>query len=119
MVQWGPADYSMSLGRIGEWNHPDIKRVERDVFEKCLAAGIQPRLELNKPEDAAPYIEMGVRHFCMNADIYILHDWLKSNGRALRDLVEGVESAPAAAAVGYRGANPGVDAVSPASPGSR
>ena len=22
MVQWGPADYSMSIGRSGEWNHP-------------------------------------------------------------------------------------------------
>jgi 4-hydroxy-2-oxoheptanedioate aldolase len=120
MVQWGPADYSMSLGRIGEWNHPDIKKVERYVFEKCLAAGVQPRLELSRPEDAAPFIEMGVRHFCMNADIYILHDWLKSNGRALRDLVEGVASAtPEPATVGYRGANPGVDAVSPATPGSR
>ncbi len=102
MVQWGPADYSMSIGRPGEWNHPDIKKVERYVFETCLAAGIPPRLELNRPEDAKPFLEMGVRHFCMNADIYILHDWLKANGKALRDIVEGVESAPVAAA-GYRG----------------
>jgi len=118
MVQWGPADYSMSVGRIGEWNHADMKKVERYVFEKCIAAGIPPRLELNRPEDAAPYLEMGVRDFCMNADIYILYDWLKQNGRALRDLAEGVASAPVAS-TGYRGAKPGVDAVSPSSPGSR
>jgi 2-keto-3-deoxy-L-rhamnonate aldolase RhmA len=115
MIQWGPADYAMSIGRPGDWYHPDIKKVERYVFEKCIAAGIPPRLELNRPDDAAPFLEMGVQHFCMNADIYIIHDWLRQNGRALRDLVEGVQS-QAVPSVGYRSAPEGSD-LGPGSPG--
>lgn len=101
MVQWGPADYAMSIGRPGDWYHPDVKRVERDVIERCLRAGVQPRAEITRPEEAAAYLEMGVRHFCIGTDIYIMYDWLLRNGKALRGLVEGtpVEATPE---VGYR-----------------
>ena len=69
MVQWGPADYSMSIGRPGEWNHPDVRRVERDVFERRIKAGVPPRAELNHPKDAARFLKMGVKDFCMGTDI--------------------------------------------------
>ncbi len=90
MVQWGPADYSMSIGRPGEWNHPDVRRVERDVFERCIKAGVPPRAELNNPKDAARFLEMGVKDFCMGTDIYVIYDWMRDNGKALRGLVEEV-----------------------------
>src|SRR6185295_10384779 len=73
MVQWGPADYSMSVGRAGEWNHPDVRRVERDVFERCIKAGVPPRAELNHPKDSARFLEMGVKDFCMGTDLYVLY----------------------------------------------
>jgi 4-hydroxy-2-oxoheptanedioate aldolase len=88
MIQWGPADYAMSIGRPGDWYHPDVKAVERAVLEKALAAGIQPRAEITEPEQAAPYLEMGVKHFCIGTDLVILHDWLKPRGLALGDLLE-------------------------------
>lgn len=90
LVQWGPADYSMSIGRPGEWNHPDVRRVERDVFERCIKAGVPPRAELNHPKDAARFIEMGVKDFCMGTDIYVIYDWMRDNGKALRSTVEEV-----------------------------
>ena len=85
MIQWGPADYSMSIGRPGEWNHPDVRRVERDVFERCIKAGVPPRAELNNPKDAARFLEMGVKDFCMGTDLYVIYDWMRDNGKALRD----------------------------------
>ncbi len=90
MIQWGPADYSMSIGRAGEWYHPDILRVERDVLERCIKAGVPPRAELNNPKDAARFLEMGVKDFCMGTDLYVVYDWMRDNGKALRTTVEAV-----------------------------
>jgi 2-keto-3-deoxy-L-rhamnonate aldolase RhmA len=87
MVQWGPSDYAMSIGKPGGWNLPEVKKTELQVLERCLAKGIQPRAEINDPEEARPYLEMGVKHFCIGTDTVILHDWFASRGRALGDLV--------------------------------
>lgn len=87
MVQWGPSDYSMSTGRPGEWASPETKRVERDVIERCLRANIPPRAEITDPEEARPYLEMGVRHFCIGTDVHIVYDWLRARGGALAELI--------------------------------
>ena len=52
MVQWGPSDYSMSIGKAGQGDSPEIKAVEKHVIESCLAAGVQPRAEINSPDGA-------------------------------------------------------------------
>ena len=93
MVQWGPADYSMSIGMAGKWNAPEVRRVERDVFERCIKAGVPPRAELNNPKDAARFLEMGVKDFCMGTDLYVIYDWMRDNGKALRTTVEAVYGA--------------------------
>jgi 4-hydroxy-2-oxoheptanedioate aldolase len=87
-VQWGPSDYSMSTGHAGERGHPDVAAAQKKVFETCLAKGIPPRAEIGSPDDAKRYLDMGVRHFCMNTDISILYQWLRQNGRSLREMVE-------------------------------
>jgi len=58
------------------------------VFETCLAKGIPPRAEIGGPDDAKRFLDMGVRHFCMNTDISILFNWWRQNGRSLREMVE-------------------------------
>jgi 4-hydroxy-2-oxoheptanedioate aldolase len=89
MVQWGPADYSMSVGRAGQRRSPEIRQVERRVIGACLEAGIPPRIEIAAPEDAAPYLDLGVRHFSLGSDLAILYNWWKANGAALREQVGG------------------------------
>jgi 4-hydroxy-2-oxoheptanedioate aldolase len=84
MVQFGPADYSMSIGLAGQWSHPDVRKAERLTIETALKKGIHPRVEISHPAEAAPYLEMGVRHFCMGWDVSILHDWWRTNGEELR-----------------------------------
>ena len=101
MIQWGPADYAMSIGRAGEWYSPAVRKVERTVIEKSLAAGVQPRAELNTPDEARYYLDMGVQHFCMGTDIYLIYDWMKRNGEELRSIVGGTAATPSAA-TGYR-----------------
>jgi 2-keto-3-deoxy-L-rhamnonate aldolase RhmA len=87
MIQWGPADYCMSIGRPGDWHEPDIKAIERRVIEASLKMGIAPRAEIASPEQAKYYLDLGVRHFCMATDIMILYHWLRENGEELRRVI--------------------------------
>ncbi len=75
MVQWGPSDYAMNVGRAGQGRSPEIKAVERKVLETAIEMGVPPRVELGSLGQAQYYLDMGVRHFCMGTDITILHDW--------------------------------------------
>lgn len=104
MVQFGASDYSMSLGLTGQRNHPDVVRAERKTIETALKLGLHPRVELADIKQAAPYIEMGVKHFCIGWDVRILHDWWRLNGAGMREMLAeagaGEKKAAAAQPVG-------------------
>ena len=85
MVQFGPADYSMSIGIPDQWDNPRIKQADRYIIETALKMGIAPRIELTDSNNAEEYIEMGVRHFCIGWDVSIIGDWAKKHGAALAD----------------------------------
>jgi 2-keto-3-deoxy-L-rhamnonate aldolase RhmA len=88
MVQWGPSDYSMSAGLLGQRNSDEVRTVGRRVFEMALRAGVQPRAELESLDDVRYYLDMGVRHFRIGTDLAILSRFWKQNGSALRELLE-------------------------------
>ena len=88
MVQWGPADYAMSIGRPGQWYAPEQKAIERRLIEASLKAGIAPRAEIESVDQAKYYLDLGVKHFCISTDIMILYRWLKDHGEGLRKVVE-------------------------------
>ena len=87
MVQFGPADYSMSLGMPGRFTHEKVKEAERYVIETALGMGIAPRAEIKHPDDAKYYLDLGVKHFCVGTDVSILYEWFKSAGKGMRDLL--------------------------------
>jgi 4-hydroxy-2-oxoheptanedioate aldolase len=89
MVQFGPADYSMSVGLAGQWEHPKVLEAERRMIKTAVALGIAPRVEIGRPEQAKPYLDLGVNHFCMGWDVEILFDWFKREGEIMRKLLEG------------------------------
>ncbi len=89
MIQWGPADYTMSVGRPRDRNSPEIKAIEYKVLEMALKMGIPPRVELRYPEQAQAYLDMGVKHFTLGMDLSILYEWWKANGTVLRQKLEG------------------------------
>jgi len=93
MVQFGASDYSMSLGLTGQRNHPDVVRAERKTIETALKLGLHPRVELGDIKQAAPYLEMGVKHFCIGWDVRILHDWWRVNGEGMRAMLTGESNA--------------------------
>jgi 4-hydroxy-2-oxoheptanedioate aldolase len=89
LVQFGPADYAMSIGVPGQWTHPDVLKAERTTIETALRKGLHPRAEISEPGDAARYLEIGVKHFCIGWDVAILHRWWGASGKAMRDLLGG------------------------------
>ena len=87
MVQFGPADYSMSIGLTGQFTHPRVKEAERHVIETALKMGIAPRAEINNPAQTKEYLDMGVKHFCVGSDVKILFDWFQGVGGQFNEIL--------------------------------
>ncbi len=87
MVQFGPSDYSISIGLPGEADHPKVKEAELKTIKTALKMDVAPRAEIGNPEGAKRYIEMGVRNFSLNTDVRILYDWWKKNGSELKRIL--------------------------------
>ena len=63
MVQFGPSDYSMSIGKTGQTTDPEVVAAERKTIEMALAKGLHPRVEIGDASQAAIYIEDGCQTF--------------------------------------------------------
>jgi 2-keto-3-deoxy-L-rhamnonate aldolase RhmA len=85
MIQFGPADYAMSMGWSRSESAEAIRKIERHVIECAFRHGVQPRAEIALARDAQPYLELGVRHFCVGHDVGILHRWWNEQGSLMRE----------------------------------
>ena len=83
MVQFGPGDYSMSIGMPGQYDHPEVKEAERQTIETALKMGIAPRVEISDYDEAGPYMEMGVKDFCIGTDLKVIYDYCRVQGEGL------------------------------------
>jgi 4-hydroxy-2-oxoheptanedioate aldolase len=88
MVQFGPADYSMSLGLAGQWTHPKVVDAEKYVIETALKMGVAPRAEISHPDECSHYLDMGVKHFCIGTDVSVLFNWFRDSGKAMNQLLK-------------------------------
>jgi 4-hydroxy-2-oxoheptanedioate aldolase len=94
MVQFGGSDFSMSIGKPGQHNDPEVVAAEKKTIEMALKMGKNPRVELRDPGQAEKYLKMGVQHFCIGWDVRILADWWDTKGAEMRGMLGGV-GAPA------------------------
>lgn len=90
MAQFGPADYSLSIGLPGEKKHPKVKEAELKTIKTALKMDVAPRAEINTPEEAKKYIELGVRNFSLSTDMKILYNWWKKNGSELKKILSNI-----------------------------
>lgn len=92
MVQFGPCDYSLSIGLPGQWTHPEVKKAELKTIEMAIKKGKRPRVEIGpinyNKKDMEQYIEMGVKDFHLPSDVIIMHQWIKQNAEEIRGLFE-------------------------------
>ena len=84
MVQWGPSDFTMSSGLTR--GDPEVKATERRLIETSLEMGVAPRIELQNLDNVQYYLDLGVKHFRIGADMAVLRNYYQSNGEALRKL---------------------------------
>jgi 2-keto-3-deoxy-L-rhamnonate aldolase RhmA len=87
MVQFGPADYAVSLGV--ERTHPSVVEAEDHLIETAHRLGVAVRAEPHSAAALERYLDLGVRHFCVNHDLGILHEWCSTEGARLRQLLGG------------------------------
>lgn len=91
MVQFGPGDYSLSAGCVGERSHPNVKAAELKTIKTALQKGIRPRVEIGsidyKIENLQRYIDIGVRDFHLPSDGSIVYQWLKKHGGKIREII--------------------------------
>ena len=90
MVQFGPCDYSISLGKPGQAGSPEVQKVQRDMIELALKKGVHPRVEIDSFGQAKPFIDMGVRHFCIGTDLSVIYEWCQQNGEGMRELLASI-----------------------------
>jgi 2-keto-3-deoxy-L-rhamnonate aldolase RhmA len=88
-IQWGPADYAMSIGMPGQVSHSSVTSAELRVLDACQAAGIAARAEINTPAEAALYVKLGVRHFCIGYDLIAIGNAIRDSAGALRTSLQG------------------------------
>jgi 4-hydroxy-2-oxoheptanedioate aldolase len=89
MVSFGRKDYAISVGKAGQQDTPEIRKVERGVAELCLKKGIAFRVHLHGSFEAAkPWLEMGVHHFFICADYQSIREECQREGGGLRKLLE-------------------------------
>jgi 2-keto-3-deoxy-L-rhamnonate aldolase RhmA len=84
MVQWGPADFTVSSGIPGQYTNPKVKDAELKVIKTALKMDIRPRIECSV-EAMQKYIDLGCRDFCIGMDTSILSRWFKDSGKTIRD----------------------------------
>ncbi len=88
MVQFGPSDYNMSLGRNSKDYVKESKAEERRMIEVALKHGVRPRCEVLKPEDLQYYIDLGVRDFSMGDEFKKLRELWIEDGARMKAIVD-------------------------------
>lgn len=87
MVQFGPADYSISIGKPGQTGSAEVQNDHRHMIESAIKKGVAPRVEIGGFEQAEPYVEMGVRHFCIGWDTGIMAQWCRRQAEGMKELL--------------------------------
>ena len=87
MVQFGPSDYSISIGKSGQEKGLAMQNVQRGMIELAMRKGVAPRVEIGSFEQAKPYIEMGVRHFCVGTDTRVISLWCQQQKEGILGLL--------------------------------
>jgi len=87
MVQFGPVDYSISIGKPGQAQSKEVQEAHKYMIEMALKKGVAPRVEIGSFEQAKSFVEMGVRHFCIGWDTNIIAQWCRQQTEGMAKLL--------------------------------
>lgn len=86
MVQFGPSDYSISIGKPGKGSDPEVQSAHHKMINRALSMGVAPRVEVRSADQMKQYLDMGVRHFCIGWDLITIYAWCKEQERIIKEL---------------------------------
>jgi len=89
MVQFGPADYGMSIGVAGQRDNSAVVEAREYTIRTALKMGVHPRAEINDASETEYYLNLGVRHFNISTDAAILTRFYNEQGAAMRGFLSG------------------------------
>jgi len=85
MVQFGPADFSVSIGHPGEgYRNAQITEALERSYQAAKRKGIRIRAECSV-EEMPKWIDLGCRDFCVGSDTGTMTAWARNTGKAIRD----------------------------------
>lgn len=82
----GPYDLSASMGRIGQFNHPEVRETLQYIIDKCTAHGVIPGIHVVQPDvkDVAERYKQGYRLMAYSLDITMLAHACQSGMKDIR-----------------------------------
>jgi 2-keto-3-deoxy-L-rhamnonate aldolase RhmA len=88
MVQFGPVDYSISIGKPGQVQSPEVQEAHSYMIETALQKGVAPRVEIGGFEQAKPFVDIGVKHFCIGWDTRVIDEWCRQQAEGMARLLK-------------------------------
>jgi 2-keto-3-deoxy-L-rhamnonate aldolase RhmA len=89
IIQFGSFDYSMSCGFDRTEREADVKAAELKVIQAALRHGKRPRAEIQSPDQAGYYLDLGVKDFSLGSEMSIMLTYWRNEGEKLRSLIPG------------------------------
>jgi len=87
----GPSDLSHSLGRLGDFGHPDFLSAVRRTAQAVLSRGKHCGILLPNPKDLKQYVDLGFRFVAAGSDAGLLNTAARSLVQSLKKELGGSE----------------------------
>ncbi|MCH2321048.1 MAG: hypothetical protein MK384_05265, partial [SAR202 cluster bacterium] len=69
-------------------NYPHgTREVLMHVYNTALSMGVQPQAALGGVDQVQAMLDMGIKHFCVGNDYFMIYQWLNENAGDIRKLL--------------------------------
>ena len=89
MVYLGPGDFSVEMGRPGDWDHPDVVGPAEDILELCNAHNVPFGTTAAGIEGAGRWISRGARFFEAKGELEFIYEGATQLVGAYRAFIAG------------------------------
>lgn len=87
MLQWGPMDFSLSMGWDHKQKQSELKALERKMIEIAKRRGVAVRCEIKDAAGGQYYKDLGVQNFCLGDEIGNNVAFWTGQGNTLREIL--------------------------------
>ena len=74
------------MGQPEKRGTDEDRAIQTHVHRAALDMGVEPIVEINTFDEAAPWLDMGIRMFSLGTTVSILHKYWREHGDGVREL---------------------------------